>query len=237
MLVIADAVKPMAVAGVMGGEHSGINDDTTEVLLESATFRPGAVRATSKKLGMLSDASYRFMRGVEAELADWASRRAAQLMADLAGATVLKGVVDVWPEPKTPWRVTCRSARLEALLGLSATPETIAQAFESLGLKVLAASADAIEVEVPTFREDLTREADLIEEYARLHLKELPPVRPMATIVPEADDSPAQAQARFVKSWRAWVCSRSCTTAFWAEGLLDLFDKDSAARRVRLPIR
>ena len=234
MLVIADAVKPMAVAGVMGGEHSGINDTTTDVLLESATFRPGAVRATGKKLGMLSDASYRFMRGVDAELADWASRRAAQLMADLAGATVLKGVVDVWPEPKTPWRVTCRPARLEALLGLSAAPETIAQAFKSLGLKVLAASADAIEVEVPTFREDLTREADLIEEYARLHLKELPPVRPMATIVPEADDSPAQAQARLREILAGLGLQQVMHYSFLAEGLLDLFDKDSAARRVRL---
>ena len=121
---------------------------------------------------MLSDASYRFMRGVDAELAEFGSRRAAKLMVELAGAKLLAGVVDVRAEPKKPWKVVCRPARLEALLGLSAKPEEIAKVFESLELKVLRCSPDAIEVQVPTFREDLTREADLIEEYARLHIQE-----------------------------------------------------------------
>ena len=102
MLVIADAQKPMAVAGVMGGEHSGINETTTTVLLESANFRPASIRSTSKKLGMLSDASYRFMRGVDAELAEFGSRRAAKLMCELAGAKLLMGVVDVRAAPKQP---------------------------------------------------------------------------------------------------------------------------------------
>ena len=234
MLVIADAVKPMAVAGVMGGEHSGINETTTTVLLESANFRPAATRATSKKLGMLSDAAYRFMRGVDAELAEFGSRRAAKLMAELAGAKVLAGVVDVRGEPKKPWTVLCRPARLEALLGLKAAPEAIAKVFESLALKVLKCGPEAIEVEVPTFREDLTREADLIEEYARLHLKELPPVRSMATIVPGADDKPAQAAARLREVLVGLGLQQIMHYSFLAEGLLDLFDKDGAGRRVKL---
>ena len=235
MLVIADAQKPMAVAGVMGGEHSGINEATATVLLESANFRPASIRATSKKLGMLSDASYRFMRGVDAELAEFGSRRAAKLMCELAGAKLLMGVVDVRAAPKQPWNVVCRPARLEALLGLKATPEEIAQVFESLELKVLRCAPDAIEVQVPTFREDLTREADLIEEYARIHgLKKLPPVRSMATIVPGADDKPAQAAARLREVLAGLGLQQIMHYSFLAEGLLDRFDRDNAPGRVKL---
>ena len=235
MLVIADAQKPLAIAGVMGGEHSGINESTTDVLLESANFRPASVRATSKKLGMLSDASYRFSRGVDSELAEFGSRRAAKLICELAGAKVLKGVVDVRSEPRKPQTVVCRPARLEALLGLSATPEDIASLFESLELKVRRHSPEAIEVEVPSFRGDLTREADLIEEYARIYgLKKLPPVRPMATIVPGADDKPAQAQARLRAVLAGLGLQQIMNYSFLADRLLDLFDKDGAPARVRL---
>lgn len=234
MLVIADAHKPMAVAGVMGGEHSGINESTTDVLLESANFRPGSVRATSKKLGMLSDASYRFARGVDPELAEFGSRRAARLMCELTGAKVLMGVVDVRAEPKKPWKVVCRPARLSALLGIAATPEEIATVFTALGLKVRRCTPDAVEVKVPTFREDLTREADLIEEFARLHIRELPPVRSMATIVPDADDMPAQAQARLRDVLVGTGLQQIMNYSFLAEGLLDLFDKANALNRVKL---
>jgi len=235
MLVIADAAKPMAVAGVMGGENSGITDDTSDVLLESASFRPAAIRSTSKKLGMLSESSYRFMRGVDVPLADFGSRRAAKLMCELAGATVYSGSVDVWPEPKSTWTVTCRPARLEALLGISAAPEEIAKVFASLELKVLRSDAELIEVEVPTFREDLTREADLIEEYARIYgLKCLPPTRPMATIVPDADDKPAQAQNRLREVLAGLGLQQVMNYSFLGEGLLDLFDKDGTPHRVKL---
>ena len=234
MLVIADAAKPMALAGVMGGEHSGINEGTQDVLLESASFRPAAIRATSKKLGMLSESAYRFMRGVDADLAEFGSRRAAKLMCELAGANLRAGVVDVRGEPKKPWRVVCRPARLQALLGLDPKPEEIAKVFESLELKVLKCGPQAIEVEVPTFREDLTREADLIEEYARLHLKELPPVRSMATIVPGADDLPAQAAARLREVLVGLGLQQVMHYSFLAEGLLDRFDKAGAAQRVKL---
>ena len=235
MLVIADAVKPMAVAGVMGGEHSGINETTTDVLLESASFRPASVRATAKKLGMLSDASYRFSRGVDPELADFGSRRAAKLMCELAGARLLRGVMDVRSAPKKLHTVTCRPSRLEALLGIAARPEAIAQVFQSLELEVLRCGVEAIEVQVPSFREDLAREADLIEEYARIYgLKKLPPVRPMATLVPDADDKPAQAQARLREVLVGLGLQQVMNYSFLAEARLDLFDKDSAPHRVKL---
>ena len=202
---------------------------------QTRKFRPAAIRATSKKLGMLSDASYRFMRGVDAELAEFGSRRAAKLMCELAGAKLLMGVVDVRSAPKQPRTVVCRPARLEALLGLAATPEEIAKVFESLELKVLKCSRAAIEVQVPTFREDLTREADLIEEYARIYgLKKLPPVRSMATIVPDADDKPAQAQGRLRDVMVGLGLQQIMSYSFLAEGLLDRFDRDNAPNRVKL---
>ena len=234
MLVIADARRAMALAGVMGGEDSGINETTTEVLLESATFRPAAVRATSKKLELLTEASYRFMRGVAAELAEFGSRRAAKFMVELAGADLLMGAVDVHGQLPEPWNVTCRPARLTALLGLEATHEQIARVFEALELNVLRSTPEIIEVRVPTFRADLTREADLIEEYARLHIRQLPPVRSMATIVPGANDQLAVAQDQLRDALAGMGLQQVMHYSFLEEDLLDLFDKDNAPRRVKL---
>ena len=234
MLVIADAVKPMAVAGVMGGEDSGIGGGTTTVLLESANFRPASVRKTSKTLGLLTESAYRFMRGVDPEMAEFASRRAAKLMVELAGAKLLTGAMDVYPEPRKPWRVACRPERLRALLGMEPDAGEIARVFESLGLRVVSAEEEAVEVEVPTFRDDLTREADLIEEYARLRIKELPPVRSMATIVPGADDKPAQAEALLREVLVGAGLQQVMNYSFLEEELLDLFDAESAAQRVKL---
>ncbi|NLB66067.1 MAG: phenylalanine--tRNA ligase subunit beta [Lentisphaerae bacterium] len=234
MLVIADAAKPMAVAGVMGGEFSGIGDDTTEVLLESASFRPVAIRDTSKKLELMSESAYRFIRGVDPELAEMASRRAAGLMVELASAKLLAGVVDVRGEPRKPWTVTCRPRRLATLLGMAPTAEEIAKIFESLELKVLSCTPELIEVEVPTFRGDLTREADLIEEYARLHLKNLPPVRSKATVVPDADDKPAQAQQRLREVLAGLGLQQIMNYSFLDRDLLDLFNREGAAGRVEL---
>ena len=234
MLVIADAVKPMAVAGVMGGEHSGINEGTATVLLESANFRAASVRRTSKKLGLMTESSYRYIRGVDAEMAEFGSRRAAKLMVELASAKLLRGAVDVYPAPRKPWRVACRPERLRRLLGMEPGAEEIARVFASLGLRVVSASEEAIEVEVPTFREDLTREADLIEEYARLRIKELPPVRSMATIVPGADDKPAQAQGFLREVLVGAGLQQIMNYSFLEEGLLNLFDAGGAEKRVKL---
>ncbi|MDR0994340.1 MAG: phenylalanine--tRNA ligase subunit beta [Verrucomicrobiota bacterium] len=235
MLVICDASKPMAIAGVMGGEFSGIHEGTTDVLLESATFRPAAIRATSRQLGLLSESAYRYMRGVDAQWADLGSRRAARLMCELAGATLYEGAVDVWPTPQAPWTVLCRPSRLEAVLGLSTTPEDIARVFGLLGLRVLSSSAERMEVEIPTFRGDLTREADLIEEYVRIYgLKRLPAVRPLAMVVEGADDKPYQGQTWMRGLLSGLGLQEVMNYSFLAEGLLDLFDKENAPDRVKL---
>lgn len=235
MLAICDASKPMAVAGVMGGEHSGISDSTTTVLLESATFRPASIRATSKKLALASESSYRYVRGVPADLADFASRRAAHLLQKYADATPAAGFIDVWPAPKAPWTVSCRLERLQTLLGIRTDVDAMERIFNALGLETVQKTADAITVRVPTFREDLTREADLIEEFVRIYgLKNLPPTRPMAALVEGASDEPFLALQRLRDILSGFGLQQAMNYSFLAEPLLDRFGNAGADRRVRI---
>ena len=235
MLVICDAEKPLAVAGVMGGEYSGIADDTTDVLLESANFRAAAIRATTKKLGLTSESSYRYMRGVGADAAGVGSRRAARLLCEVAGATLCKGAVDVWPAPQKPWRVECRMKALRDLLGIEAEAGEVAEVFGRLGLTVAENDGETLSVEVPPFRADLTREADLIEEFVRIWgLKKLPSVRTVATVVEGADDAAYQAQRQLRETLAGMGLQQVMNYSFLADGLLDLFDAAGSARRVRM---
>jgi phenylalanyl-tRNA synthetase beta chain len=169
MLVIADAQRAVALAGVMGGKDSEINDRTTDVLLESAYFLPPNVRKTSKKLGLASESSYRFERGADIDGVIWASNRAAQLIQQLAGGHVARGVIDTLANPIEKRRVRCRYAQVNRLLGVEVPPETVKKIFTGLSLSVISSDASACEVEVPTFRVDLEREVDLIEEVCRIY--------------------------------------------------------------------
>ena len=235
MLVICDAEKPLAVAGVMGGEYSGIADTTTEVLLESASFRAAAIRSTSKKLGLQTDSAYRYMRGVGPDAVPLGSRRAARLLVELAGATLCKGAVDMYPAPKAPWTVTCRTAALHDLLGMDIPRPDVLRILASLGLEIVAEAEDAVTVRVPTFREDLTREADLVEEIIRIYgLKNLPPVRPFATVVEGADDLPYQAKRRLHETLAGFGLQQVMNYSFLSDALLDRFDPEGSPSRVRL---
>ncbi|HEY3413590.1 MAG TPA: phenylalanine--tRNA ligase subunit beta [Armatimonadota bacterium] len=166
MLVIADAKHAVAVAGVMGGSDSEISDTTTDVLLESACFDALSVRRTAKGLGMSTDASYRFERGVDPNGVARAIDRAAMLLAELAGGEVAKGVVDVYPVPVEPWTLTLRPARCNALLGTEFTTGQMVDALAALNMAP--AGADPISVTVPTYRPDIHREDDLAEEVCRM---------------------------------------------------------------------
>ncbi|MCG3150555.1 MAG: Phenylalanine--tRNA ligase beta subunit [Verrucomicrobiae bacterium] len=182
MLVIADAERAVALAGIMGGQNSEINDATTDVLLESAWFLPANVRKTSKQLSLTSDSSYRFERGADIGGVIWASNRAALLIQQLAGGTI-GGFVDVLAKPVEKRRVKCRYAQVNRLLGVEVPPATVKKIFTGLGLEVLEGRAPSrpsgalghdgawpsIEVEIPTYRVDLEREADLIEEVCRIY--------------------------------------------------------------------
>ncbi len=168
-LVIADARKPVALAGVMGGANSEVSLSSTDLLIESAYFNPVSVRKTSKKLGLRTEASYRFERGTDPENAVLALERATQLIAELAGGKVAKGIVDVYPSPEQSRTLTLRTSRVNQFLGIKLRQKSLAGILGKLGCQTKSNSSEILEVQVPSFRRDLEREIDLIEEIARIH--------------------------------------------------------------------
>jgi phenylalanyl-tRNA synthetase beta chain len=184
MLLIADETKAIALAGVMGGQNTEINDRTVDVLIESAYFKPQNVRATSKKLELRTESSYRFERGGDAGICDWASRRAAQLILETAGGELAEGVEDVYPHPVRQGEINLRHHKVCDLLGVKLSSSQQVNYLERLGLKVGADNAgEYCVVEIPTFRVDLKREVDLIEEIARMHgVDKIPSTPPRGAI-------------------------------------------------------
>jgi len=168
MLVIADPKGPVGVAGVMGGLNTEVADTTTTILLEDAYFDPVSIRTTSRKLGLPSEAAFRFERIVDIEQVDLASRRTAQLITKVAGGKVAKGVIDVYPAGRRPMVVSLRLSRLAKLLGIEVPKEQVLRILSGLYFKPQP-KADRIVCSVPSWRSDVYREVDLIEEVARVH--------------------------------------------------------------------
>ena len=168
MLVIADADRAVAVAGVMGGSDTEVGAGTTEILLESAAFDPLSIRRTSRALKLMSDSSHRFERGVDPKAVEWASRRAAALIVEVAGGKLSPGVIRVGQPEPAPKRVSMRTARCNAILGADLGGATQAVYLDRLGLSPKV-DGDRIDCTIPTHRRDLEREIDLVEEVARLH--------------------------------------------------------------------
>ncbi|NMC65594.1 MAG: phenylalanine--tRNA ligase subunit beta [Acidobacteria bacterium] len=166
MLVIADDSKPVALAGIIGGEESGITEKTTDVFIESANFDPVSIRLTAKKLGLSTDASYRFERGVDINAAPLGARMAASLLGQFGGK-VSRGLLDVYPNQRKPKSVPLRLKRTGELLGIEIPEEFVTRTLTSLGLKLNEQKPGVWVAEIPSFRVDLEREADLIEEIAR----------------------------------------------------------------------
>ncbi|MGB4441569.1 MAG: phenylalanine--tRNA ligase subunit beta [Coriobacteriia bacterium] len=177
-LLITDPSGPIALAGVMGGETTEVSATTTDILLEAACFDAATTSRTSRRLGLISEASLRFERGVDPGLADRAADRAAMLIAEVAGGTVAPGIVDVYPGKRPALRLPLRVSRTNDILGTSLTREEMIALLTPLGLEVTAAGDD-LDVVVPAFRPDLEREIDLVEEVARLYgLENIPSTRP-----------------------------------------------------------
>ena len=196
MLVIADAEKPVALAGIMGGYDSEITETTCDVLLESAYFNPSSVRATAKALGISTEASYRFERGADPGIVLAALDRAAQLIAELAGGTVCEGVVDVYPGQQPLTQIQLRPERVNFVLGTTLEAAEMAQILNRLGFDV-DATGDVYQVTVPTFRSDVTREIDLIEEIARVHgYDNIPTTLPKGDIPVPAPDPKTDVRRR-----------------------------------------
>jgi len=168
MLVIADAKVPVCVAGVMGGANSEVTKETTNVLLESAIFDSISIRQTAKKLALHSESSHRFERGVDINGADLSSRRAVELILELAGGEATKGVIDCYPEAVKPLELKLEVDRVNELLGTELSKEEISELLENIEFAV-EEQDDNLIIKVPTFRGDIDREADMIEEIARMY--------------------------------------------------------------------
>ncbi|MEF8865397.1 MAG: phenylalanine--tRNA ligase subunit beta [Salinibacter sp.] len=167
-LLICDAEKPVAVAGVMGGANSEVSADTTDVLIESAYFDPSTIRRTAKALDVQTDSSYRFERGVDREGQVWAAARAAELIAELGNGTVVPGMVDEHPRPPADTTVALRPHRLTQVLGTEVPTHEARRLLEAVGFEI-DGGQDALHCTVPSWRPDVSIEEDLIEEVARLH--------------------------------------------------------------------
>ncbi|HEX4264724.1 MAG TPA: phenylalanine--tRNA ligase subunit beta [Verrucomicrobiae bacterium] len=217
MLLIADEQKGIALAGIMGGQNTEINDQTKDVLIESAYFNPTNIRRTSNALGLRSESSYRFERGADVGICDWASQRAVQLILETAGVQLAEGVVDVYPNPAAPKQVVLRHQKVGELLGVSIPPVEQVRFLKNLGLRavtpagaahvpLVAANLDTTTLlnkevvtgstgttatfEIPTFRVDIKREVDLIEEIARLYgVEKIPATPPRGAIGSNAFDA------------------------------------------------
>ncbi|MCJ7683562.1 MAG: phenylalanine--tRNA ligase subunit beta, partial [Desulfobacteraceae bacterium] len=168
MLVIADDKKPVALAGVIGGEDSAVTEDTQDVFIESACFDPVSVRKTGKITGIHTDASYRFERGADVSFPPKAALMAASLLTKFGGIAT-QGITDVYPKPKKNRTVLLRNHRVKELIGVSVSDEFITNILNNLGFTLENQQQGIWQVKVPSFRVDVEREADLIEEIARFY--------------------------------------------------------------------
>jgi phenylalanyl-tRNA synthetase beta chain len=175
MLCICDANKPQAIAGVMGGADSAITASTQRVLLESAHFLPASVRRTSRKLGLHTDASYRFERGADIEMIPYALDRAAAIIAEVTGARVSE-ITDRYPHPQKTTPITLRFERIQRVLGVHVAPDRIVHLLDQRGFHADSVRLDSIAVHVPSYRTDVQAECDLVEEVAiAVGYDEIPP--------------------------------------------------------------
>jgi len=167
--VIADEQRAVALAGVMGGAETEVSDETVDLLIESADFAPLSVRNTARRHNLQSDSSYRFERGVDPDCIDWASRRCCQLILELAGGELADGVIDIAQPAEPRPTIKLRFAELPRILGIKIPTEKVQKILVELGCEETHICDHCIKVVPPSWRADLTREIDLIEEVARIH--------------------------------------------------------------------
>ena len=168
-LMICNTKEPMCIAGVFGGINSGVTEQTTAVFLESACFNPRSIRKTARYHGLQTDASFRFERGTDINITLYALKRAALLIREIAGGVIASDIVDVYPEPFIPAVVSLSYAHLDRLIGKVLDRETVSGILLSLGIKILGSSEVGLKLEIPSYKVDVTREADVIEEILRIY--------------------------------------------------------------------
>lgn len=168
-LMICDGRKPVALAGIMGGLNSEVHPQSQNILLESAYFDPMGIRRTSKRIGLATEASLRFERGIDPNGTLRAAERAAAMMVELAGGTMAREPADNYPRKIEPQKIILRSARANKILGTAIQPREMQNYLQNLKLGIEPMGPDNFQATIPTYRVDLQREIDLIEEVARLH--------------------------------------------------------------------
>ena len=197
MLMICDGKGPVALAGIMGGLESEIEDDTRSVLIESAYFDPITIRRTAKRLGVNTESSYRFERGVDPEGITKALDRAAQLMVETAGGKLASGVIDNYPRPIPERVIEVSVKRTNRLLGSRLNQEEVISYLKSVELNVAPLDKDRLRVVVPTFRVDIERPEDLMEEVARLRgYDQIPTTHPLSHVVASPQDKKLECRSR-----------------------------------------
>ena len=199
MLVIADARRSVALAGIMGGLNTEMTDDTTNVLLESANFDPINTRRTTQALRLRSESSSRFDKGLQPELAEIALRRATQLVLQLAGGRVCKGIRDAYPQPAERPTMRFTLARLKKVLGIELTSARVKDILASLGFTVVVESDAALQATIPYWRSDIVQEDDLVEEVARIVGYDELPISMLSTPVPHRFPQPERETRELVR--------------------------------------
>lgn len=168
-LIICDAEKPLCIAGVFGGMDSGVTENTTSIFLESAYFNPISVRKTAKRHGLNTDASFRFERGVDPNIADYALRRAAILIVQIAGGEITSDLIDIYPKKIEDHQVFLSFEKADKLIGEEIPKETIKDILTSLEMKINNVTETGIGMTIPAYRNDVTRDVDVIEEILRVY--------------------------------------------------------------------
>lgn len=168
MLVIADGERAVAIAGVMGGDETEVKPHTTRLLIEVANFNKTNIRETSKKLGLRSEASNRYEKGVDPELVQMASNRVCELIEELGAGTIVNGIIDVYPLKTEPLTIPVRTSRVNQMLGTAFTTDEIAKILSRLNMEIVQ-EGETLIIKAPTYRPDITREIDFVEEVARLY--------------------------------------------------------------------
>jgi len=236
MLVIADAERPVAVAGVMGGADSEVSDQTRTIVLESAYFEPASVRRTSRSLGLKTEASIRFERGADPRLAVTAMERACALLEAIGAGTARGTVVDRYPSRREGLVVPLRRARIERLLGVAVADDDIRRILDGLGF-ALHDSEEGWRVTVPTRRVDVTREADLVEEVARHYgLDRVPVGFPVLTSAPPPLDPRIACGRRIRRALTGAGFSEAVTFGFTAEAAATAFAPAASLARITNPL-
>jgi len=235
-LMICDGVKPVAIAGIMGGLNSEVKDDTRTILLESAYFNPTSIRKSSRWLAMGTDAAFRFERGIDPGGVVNAQNRAARLIAELSGGEVCKNLIDCYPQPLEPvGAIPLRFKKVNSFLGTAVDSGEMIRILESLQMAVNKVDGDACQVTPPTFRVDIAREIDLIEEIARIYgYDKIPVTMPSVTLIP-LDKKPKAVVENLIRNRLSGEgYTEIVTYSFIAPGSMDILGLREDDERRRL---